>query len=77
MTETGPGSRKANPHRPARGGNMKRVFGAAVLAATFVGGGCRQAVDDTPAWFNGTFEEAMASAQSRGTMLMLDFYSPN
>ena len=56
---------------------MKRVFGAAVLAAALVGGGCRQAADDTPAWFNGTFEEAMASAQSRGTMLMLDFYSPN
>jgi hypothetical protein len=56
---------------------MKRFVGAAALAAALVSGGCSQAVDDTPEWFSGTYEEALASAHNRGTMLMLDFYSPN
>jgi hypothetical protein len=60
-----------------REGDMKRLFVAAGLAAALVGAGCQQAAVDAPEWFTGTFEEALASAQSRSTMLMLDFYSPN
>jgi hypothetical protein len=49
----------------------------AALAAVAVIGGCGQATLDTPAWFDGSFDEALVVARSRGTMLMLDFYSPN
>ena len=45
-----------------------------VLATAFMG--CQQSPEG-PAWFTGTFDEALASARARGTMLMLDFYSPN
>jgi hypothetical protein len=56
---------------------MKRYSVTAALAVVLVSVGCQKAAVDAPAWFAGTFEEALASAQSRGTMLMLDFYSPN
>jgi hypothetical protein len=56
---------------------MKRILGAAILVAAVFSGGCGGAADNTPAWFSGTFEEALASASARGTMVMLDFYSPN
>jgi hypothetical protein len=55
---------------------MKRFSITAVLAAALVSAGCQPVPVDEPAWFAGTFEEALASAQSRGTMLLLDFYSP-
>jgi len=56
---------------------MQRLSVVAVLSAEVVIGGCRQAPVDSPMWFRGGFDEALASAQSRGTMLMLDFYSPS
>jgi hypothetical protein len=56
---------------------MKRISGAMAMAVILVSVGCQQAAVDAPEWFTGTFEEALASAQSRSTMLMLDFYSPN
>jgi hypothetical protein len=56
---------------------MQRLSVVTALAAVAVIGGCRQATLDTPTWFEGSFEEALVAAQSRGTMLMLDFYSPN
>ena len=56
---------------------MKRLIVAGALAVVFVVAGCRPATVDEPAWFAGTYEEALTAAQSRGTMLMLDFYSPN
>jgi hypothetical protein len=56
---------------------MKRFAVVAALAAVAVIGSCRQTTVDAPAWFDGGFEEALAAAQARGTMLMLDFYSPN
>ena len=62
--------------QPGRRGKMKRFSVAAALAVALVSFGCQQAAVDEPAWFAGTFEEALASAQSRSTMLMLDFYSP-
>ena len=55
---------------------MNRLIIAGALGVVFVATGCRPAVVDEPAWFPGTYEEALAAAQSRGTMLMLDFYSP-
>jgi hypothetical protein len=55
---------------------MKRATVAAALVLVLVNAGCRQAAVDEPKWFAGTFEEALTAAQSRGTMLMLDFYSP-
>ena len=51
-------------------------FSVTAILAVLVCVGCQPAAVDEPAWFAGTFEEALASAQSRGTMLMLDFYSP-
>jgi hypothetical protein len=56
---------------------MKRISVAAALVVVVASVGCQPTAVDSPAWFAGTFEEALASAQSRGTMLMLDFYSPN
>jgi hypothetical protein len=50
---------------------------AAAVAVAVVSVGCQKAVVTTPAWFEGSFDEALAAAQARGTMLMLDFYSPN
>lgn len=55
---------------------MNRVTVTAVLALVVVSVGCQRSPVDAPEWFTGSFEEALASAQSRGTMLMLDFYSP-
>jgi hypothetical protein len=60
-----------------REGNMKRLIVAWTLAVVSVTTGCRPATVDEAAWFSGTYEEALVAAQSRGTMLMLDFYSPN
>jgi hypothetical protein len=56
---------------------MKRLIVAWTLAVVSVTTGCRPATVDEAAWFSGTYEEALVAAQSRGTMLMLDFYSPN
>ena len=56
---------------------MQRIYAGMVFAVALVGFGCRQAPVDAPEWFAGTLDEALASAQSRSTMLMLDFYSPN
>jgi len=56
---------------------MKRLLVAGALAVVCVAAGCQPAAVDEPAWFSGTYQEALAAAQSRGTMLMLDFYSPN
>jgi hypothetical protein len=55
---------------------MNRFSVTAALATVLMTVGCGQPEVDAPEWFAGTFEEALASAQSRGTMLMLDFYSP-
>jgi hypothetical protein len=56
---------------------MRRFFVATAMTLAILGVGCQPAAIDEPAWFAGSFEEALASAQSRGTMLMLDFYSPS
>lgn len=56
---------------------MKRLVVAEALAVVFLAAGCRPAAIDEPAWFSGTYEEALAAAQSRATMLLLDFYSPS
>ena len=45
-----------------------------VLATAFMG--CQQSPEG-PSGGAGTCDEALASAHARGTMLMLDFYSPN
>jgi hypothetical protein len=65
------------PPTAERGEDMKRIAVVAALAVAVVSIGCQKAEVTTPAWFDGSFDEALASAQSRGTMLMLDFYSPN
>ena len=56
---------------------MQRFATATVVVAVLVSAGCRQTPVEAPEWFTGTFEEACASASVRGTMLMLDFYSPS
>ncbi len=57
---------------------MKRIVAICALAAIASVFGCQQQPqpqDERVVWFAGTFEEALADAQSRGALLMLDFYA--
>ncbi len=56
---------------------MKRVVAICALAAIAFVFGCQQQPQPPSGqeWFSGTFEEALAEAQSRGALLMLDFYA--
>jgi hypothetical protein len=65
------------PPTAERGEDMKRIVVVAAVAVAVVSIGCQKAEVTTPAWFEGSFEEALSAAQARGTMMMLDFYSPN
>ncbi len=55
---------------------MRRVSTVAALTSLLALAACQQQgqlKDDK--WFTGSFEEAQAVAEQRGTMLLLDFYS--
>ncbi len=49
---------------------MRRSTAALALLLALVGAGCQDSV-----WFSGDFEDAKASAEARGTLIMMDFYT--
>ena len=55
---------------------MKRLTCAVVVLGALLGVSCQQFGGSAPPWFDGTFDEALTVAQSRGATVMLDFYSP-
>jgi hypothetical protein len=52
---------------------MKAHRGLILAAALLAAGGCQQAPQ--VAWFEGGFDAARVEAESRDTLIMLDFYS--
>ena len=54
---------------------MRKLSVLLVLAAAVAAGSCQQATKTAGPWFDGDFGAALAEADARGSLVLLEFYS--
>lgn len=54
---------------------MRKLSILLVLAAAVAAGSCQQAAKTADPWFDGDFDAALSEAGSRGTLVLLEFFS--
>lgn len=54
---------------------MRKIAILTVLAVVVVLGSCQKGPETNGPWFDGGFDDALAEAGARGSLVLMDFYS--